>query len=638
MKRLENRGLFWQYPSLNDIPLGPWSRHLTQAQQSRIQCWKLAVDWMADNGVTHFFGVLESPIKAAKQSGCPDWPFHYVCEWTEFPGAQVFPKAMLEHNRQEFRKVFSYMREKGIKPFLHHYNHFAPFDWLIQQPDWVEIRTQADGKAPDRGTTDLTRATCANRPEYRDFMSASWRELFEHLPELEGMLITLGENNYCPCQKCSGGVPRGQKWDHILTPEFVNTMSSYAKHFSDNLYSIGKKPMIRCYHGGGDRALSQAMPKEPTYIIKYSGFNAIDCGPDPIHRFWADAGLDLWTVHEFAGLENASGGMWVNPEHSFNVVRRANEKGRFTGQVAFHNDFWGRFGMAYPGMEVNLEAGLAAFGGEDYDEERWKAYCLDRLGPYGADYLEAGKLISQPVLNIDKIVSGSLDDGLCFGFNYHFTGEMRFPGLIGELGIVGTEPHPWRSNLGPLRRFKEYLLDNQWSEDIYRKALKPGEGDPVSFWDEKVEAALRGLAIVEGLNVPEDSPHLATHELFLTASRWLTEYAKFWQGMIRGKAYYWGANGIRTPIETQRELAGKCIRCLESAVESIFTMKALYYDFPPLYMNWGKAFCGITMEEKLDHYRKELAKVKEEFEPLISGRYYQWPDGVTWTWPAEDEP
>ena len=134
MKKLENRALWWMYPGFKDEPIGPWSRHLPQAEHSRVQLWKLAIDWMADNGVTHFFGQIESYFKGADMScATPDWPFHYVCNWKDFPGAQALPEKTLIENRKRFSNILGYMQTKGIKPFLHHFNHHAPYNWYKNQ-------------------------------------------------------------------------------------------------------------------------------------------------------------------------------------------------------------------------------------------------------------------------------------------------------------------------------------------------------------------------------------------------------------------------------------------------------------------------------------------------------------------------
>lgn len=592
---------------------------------------------MAEQGVTHFIGVVESPFKGAKQCGCPDWPFHYVNAWPGYEGAQVFSDAMLESYRWQFRRVLAYFSEKGIQTFLHHYNHFAPHDWYVRQSELIEARC-AGGMTVDeamerRKGSDLARSLCANSAVYQDFMRATWKEFFERLPELDGLLITLGEANYCPCRKCSGGVPRRERWDHVLTPEFIDTMAGYSHLFTDSLKELGKQPMIRCYHGGGDRGLAPRVPKDATYLIKYSGFNAIDCGPDPICHFWLNEGLDVWFLHELSGAENCSGGTWINPEHAYKVVARGNEK-PVGGHVAFHNPFWGVQGYAYPGMELNMEAAFSAFRGERYEESRWVSICEERLGPNGAVYLKAGQLLSVSVLNIDKVVSGCLDDGLCFMQLHHMHGRPRFPGVVGEPGIVGTEPHPWRSNLGPLRRIREYLEDQPWTEAIYTEAWKPGEGDPLAFWESCAAKAEEGLSLVEALEVDEEDPFRSEHEVMLTASRWVAQFARFWTHYIRARVYYWGANSRRTPIEVQRELANQCLDCLSEALEARVEQKSLYYDFPVHYMNYANPFSGsVTVESACEHFRAVLEDVGEEFEPLISGRYYQWPDGGTWTWP-----
>lgn len=410
-------------------------------------------------------------------------------------------------------------------------------------------------------------------------------------------------------------------------------MAGFAELFADTLKAAGKQPLIRCYHGGGDRGLAPAMPKDVTYLIKYSGWQAMDTGPDPICNFWLNEGHDLWFVHEFSGQENLFGSLWINPEHCSKVVERGNAL-PVTGQVAFYNDFLGRIGMAYPGMEINLEAGLAAMRGEPFNKTKWDSICDHKLGPNGPTYHDAGRKLSQAILNIDKVVSFG-DDGNAFVFNFFFNGPPRFPGVIGEPGYAATsaEAHPWRGGPAPLRRFKDYLLDFPWCEEIYQEAMKAGESDSVSFWDDKVALAEEGLALLDAIEVSEEDPHHATHELMLNASRWIAHWARFWQGFIRGKVFYWGANGIRTPIETQRELASKCLDCLEQSVEAVFFMGSLWRRYPVLYAHWGTYNYFESFEAKVEHYRNIHEAVAREFEPLLSGRYYQWPDGGTWTWP-----
>lgn len=637
MKRNENRALWWQIPSFMDEPIGPWSRDLPQASHSRIQLWKRAIDWMAEYKITHFIGVIESPFKGARQSGCPDWPFHYVCHWPDHPHAQILPDEMLQTYRTRFRLILAYLQQKGIRTYLHHYNHFAPYAWYVQQTDLIEAKLEygiTREKALEPPPSDLRKGLCANAVSYRSFMQASWRELFHQLPELDGLLITLGEANYCPCKLCSGGVPWRERWDHILTPEWSGTMAKFACLFKDTLTDLGKQPMIRCYHGGGDRGLSPLMPKGVTYVIKYSGMNAIDCGPDPICHFWLNEGHDLWFLHELSGAENCSGGMWVNPEHSYNVVARANTK-PVTGQLAYYNPYWGMQGMAYPGMELNLEAGLKAFNGEEYDQQEWIDICNERLGPRGEVYLQAGRLLSKAPLNIDKVASGSIDDGSCFMQHHHLTGPNRPPGVVGEPGLGGLEPHPWRSKLGPLRRIRERLVDVPWDDDIMQTAWHAGEENPLAFWDNCVDETLKGLEMIEALDVTEDDPCHSQHEVLLTAARWVGQFSKHWKGMLYARIYYWGANSLRTPLKIQQTLAQYCIECMQQVVDAQASLKALYYDFPVLYMNFAKPFSGATtVEQSFRHYQAILEKIVAEFEPLTSGRYYQWPDGGTWNWPG----
>ena len=631
-ERIKNRALWWQYPSMTDVPVGPWSAHLPHTNENVIQHWKLAIDWMADLEVNVFIGSLVSFLKGPGQGQISnwrvfmaDWPFPAVCKWEKYPYAQVYPDRFIKENRKNINILLEYFHKKGIKTYLHHYNYFAPYEWWRRQPSLINKRVNPEIKLEDQGLfpsleydpVPLAKNVCPNEPLYQEFMRDSWKELFTHLPELDGLLITLGENRRCPCEECTGGLG---EFGTAFSTNSLRTHTKFAEMYKDTLLKLKKEPMIRCWHGGGDKEYAKAMPKGLTYLIKYSGFNSIDCGPDPVYRFWKNEGHRLWAVHEVSGAESGGPFTWINPEWVYKVSERAKKKMAIEGEVAFHNEYLGRVGHTYPGMTINMESALRAFNGEEYDNKLWEKRCIERLGPNGAIYFKAGKLYSQIALNIDKVVSGPTD-GVAFCVNYYFTGPPDHPLVIG--GLPGTEPHPWiRDNVAVLRQYEEYLKDNPWCKDILSKAIKPGQIDPVSFLKDKWEKAKEGLSLIEKIKISPEDPTYTTHQVMLLSARWAVEVAKFWFSIVWAKIIYYGVKSPVTPFSQKPKLAKECLKNLDEVVNAVWEMNALYYQFPPRYFDWGKGLNTKPIELKLAHYKKERDKVREEFSPLLEGKLF----------------
>ena len=634
-----NRVLWWQYPSFSDAPVGPWSLDLPRIDEEPLHHWKRAIDWMAENGVNTFIGNMDSFVKGLRHSSCGDWPFALICEWPEFPHAQLFSNYRLEIMRKTANYLIEHFHKRKIRIFLHQYNHFLPYQWFIRQPGLLERKRDADGTIPGFSSKDqalLVRSVCPNAPEYREFMQASWRELFQRLPDLDGLLISLGESNWCPCNECTGGVPIDGKWQHAIRNEQLETMRKFAELSVETIQSSGKEPLLRAWHGGGDESFAKSMPKGPVYLIKYSGFNSIDSDPDPIYRYWENVGHRLWVIHEVAGMEPGGPCTWLNPKWVSQVNARAVEQMDIEGSVAFHNGFQGRIDQVFPSIFFNMEAALKFFYGVDYDRAYWEKHASELLGPNGATYLKASELYSQLILNVDKVV-GSPEDGIAFSWHVHFCGDKTssWPGVIGEFGAKGTEPHPWiRGNVGVLRYYKRYLEDHSWTEDIAEKAMPANYTDPLAFFKEKCELAHKGLKIIEKIKLEEDDdPYATIHRIFLLSAKWAVELGNLWYYMLRAKVFWWGANSLCTGLATQKELAQKCLDDLDRVTDAVWQLQSLYYEFPQSYICWGRALSGRTLEEKLAHSRQIREHVTKHFDPLLGNKVFKWPAIVHFSWP-----
>jgi len=633
--RQSSRVFWWQFPSFTDTPVGQWSSSISMFNDEPLVHWKGTIDWMADLGVNTFIGNLTSYVKTGS---CNDWPFDMICEWPDHPYAQAFPTSYLKENRSLSNAIIEHCHKRNVRVFLHHYNFFAPYQWFIRQAELLEKKQSSTGSledfSPEKDVT-LARSICPNSPLYREFMKASWQELFERLPGLDGLLITVGESNRCTCEECTGGTPIDSSWQHAIRKEQVRTFSQFAIFYTETIRSIGKEPMLRCWHGGGDKAFAEAFPKGPVYVIKYSGFNSIDCGPDPAYKFWKNAGHRLWVVHEVSGAEPGGPATWLNPKWVAKVNERAVKEMSIEGSVAFHNNYMGRLDMTYPPIFFNMEAAARFFNGTDYQEAFWKKRAEELLGPYGQKYLEAGELYSQIILNIDKVVSYPTD-GVAFYCNFHLLGDPKYawPGVIGELGPNGCEPHKWtRENVAVLRRYKEYLEDNPWSEDIFNKVVLSDEIEPLSFLKRQWELAQRGREILTEVSAPDDDDYATTHRIIFLSACCAVEFGRFWYNLVRAKVLWWGVNSLKTELETQKRLARECIVCLNEVVRAMEEIYGTYYQFPLQYINWWRGLNSISMLNKLNHYKMMRGKTKDAFAPLLENKVFMWPVIGQFSWP-----
>lgn len=632
-KRQNHRCLWWQYPSLSDAPVGPWSLDLPRADDDPWHHWQRAIDWMADLGINVFVGSAESYLKGATHSQCPDWPFSAVCEWPEFPGARIASTWRLQHRRRQFNRIIDRFHERGIRVYLHHYNFFAPYQWLIRQPSMAAKRLlYGDVKElPPYAPEALARSVCANDPAYRAFMQATWRELFERLPQLDGLLISMGESNRCQCPECCGrqaGEPEGA---YESSPQRLATFARFAELYVQTLAQLNKDPMIRAWHGGGDEEIARAMPRGPVYLIKYSGFNSIDCDPDPLYRYWRDAGHRLWVVHEVAGNENAGPCTWLNPSWVEAVNRRAVEQMPIDGSVAFHNNFMARLDQVYPPLFFNMEVAARLFDGQAHDPPFWTARAEALMGPLAGTYLKAGQLYSQVVLNIDKVVS-SPTDGICFCFHNQLLGR-GWPGVVGEKGADGTEPHPWlRGDIAPLRCYRNYLEDHPWHDDIARLAVPSGKVDPLGYLKMLWDKAGQGCAMLDE-SADVEPAFASSHWIICLSARWAEQFGRFWYHLLRAKVRWWGANGLLSKLPVQRQLATDCLADIDEAIEAVRELQSIYDEFPAQYIHWGRAAQSCGLAHKLALYRRTRADVERHFAPLLNGKVFKWPSVEHHEWP-----
>ena len=634
-KQQDSRVFWWQFPSFCDTPVGPWSLDISRLNDEPLTHWIRAIDWMSELGINAFIGNLPS---YSKTGSCDDWPFGMVCEWPGYPYAKMFPGSYLEENRRVSNSIIEHCHDRGIRVFLHHYNFFAPYQWFVRQTELLERKRSSTRLVEEFGhekNIALARSMCPNSPLYREFMKASWKELFQRLPGLDGLLITVGESNRCDCQECTGGTPVDSTWLHAVRKDQVQTFSQFARFYVETIKSIGKEPMIRCWHGGGDEAFAGAFPKGPVYVIKYSGFNSIDCGPDPAYKFWKNAGHRLWAVHEVSGAEPGGPATWLNPKWVARVNERAVGEMGIEGSVAFHNNYTGRLDMTYPPVFFNMEAAARFFNGADYEESFWKRRAEELLGSHGSDYLEAGELYSQIILNIDKVVSYPTD-GISFCFNYHLVGDPKtaWPGVVGELGANGCEPLSWvRGDVAVLRRYKEYLDDAPWSEEIFEKVASCGEVEPLGFLKKRWEAAEEGLGVLQGVVVSDDDDYATVDRIIRLSAHCAVEFGRLWYNITSAKVLWWGANSLKTELETQKRLARECLACLDEVVAAMEEIHGIYYQFPSQYINWWRGLNGMPILNKLNHYRTMRREIEEGFSLLLEDKVFVWPVIGQFSWP-----
>ena len=90
-----NLGYYAYFPSLLEPSPGPWGGHEIHSMHP-VEAWKKILAWLESKDVDTLIAVVTPKYRDGMMH---DWPFHYLCEFPEYPEARVFPPEVVRMNR-----------------------------------------------------------------------------------------------------------------------------------------------------------------------------------------------------------------------------------------------------------------------------------------------------------------------------------------------------------------------------------------------------------------------------------------------------------------------------------------------------------------------------------------------------------
>jgi len=610
MARFKNSGTWWYYPSFLETPPGPWAGP-DPLDDDCVRGWKRAIEWMAKNEMNFVISGIPS---YRKDQVYHDWGYHYVVEFEGFPEAKVFTDEFVKKNRDKLRAIFAFAQEKGVAPYIHHYNFCAPVGFVKAHKEMADkIANYTDGRQSLQDRLGYVYGNvCWNEPIYQEFLMSAIREFFQKIPECEGVLITPGECAFCPCPKCRGEKPGERGRANIAT------MSHFVRTFVDTVKGAGKTPLVRTHVMDPDGNAIKEFPQDVTYVIKYSVFDCIDAPPDPAIQKWVNSGGSVWVSNEISGGENAGPIAWFDPKYFWDAAENL-EKIGVEGIMSIDNTDYGFMGLPYRVQQANLLAHTYYVNhGGPYDEEVWRKHFREIFGEKGDEILKAAVLYARVPLNISKMVYSGVE-GFTWQFPYHLALDTSWPGA---LGTEGLDPPDWViGDLARVNDYVRYLEKNEWREDL----LEHVAGDrkpPLAHFAEQTEAARKGEKILAGIS-EDEVKNDARQELRIlqTSARLAVLVGEQWQHLLMGRIYFAGATGV-SPEEVRRDLAKRCmaeyrkgIEAFRLQIESVLDLPHGIFDFEQ-YTGSARQW-QLSIPNRTRMMERELAEIEEKLAPLL---------------------
>ncbi len=433
------RGLWWYYPSFLEFPVGPWG-DVRPGETSTLRLWKDCLSWLADHGINAAFLHI-GPFGRDRNPAVNDrvrtgWGFHYVLDFKRFPEARVMDPAATARNRTLLQAICAHGRSRGVAVSTHHYNFSATRGFVAAHHDELALRptgSKGEVRELELGFCDQKHAVhrhlCWNVPIYRDYMDSCWTELLEAVPDLEGILVTPGENARCPCVECVGPTDDPLAV-YKAVPQRVATLAGFVTHFAATVRAAGRKPFVRAWAAGTTGPWMAAFPRGVPYLLKYSNFDVMDGGPDPALAAWVAAGHTVVFTPEIGGGENGGPIPWRRPGYLPEVVRLGRLAG-CAGVVGVMNSEHGYLVCEHPVQYLPTILFAHAAATEADDTELSVAWDRSVFGPRGADVHAALAACSEIVFLLPRIVHEP-DEGFTWPFPYHFVAG-GWPGSLGKV-------------------------------------------------------------------------------------------------------------------------------------------------------------------------------------------------------------
>jgi len=625
-------GIWYFHPSIFEYSTGPWEPHLP-ASADLVTLWKQTIDWFSDNGlkflVLHFapYGGEAYPSPVNPDRVRFGWGYHYTIEFKKFPEARVFPDDFVKRNQDIVRAVTGYAKEKGVDIYFHHYNFLATTPFVDAHPELTHMEFLRRGNFVDlhKGEGWSLRAgknhcydLCWNKPLYRDFMVACFEEFFETFPDAAGMLMTPGERARCRCIHCIGEQPSERHTASARygdSPEKRRTIAHFCQVYYETMMRLGKRSLIRSWISGvldAPRDWAAILPKGPTYVMKYSVFDMIDAGVDPLADAFLDEGHDLWLMKEYVGSENAGPVVMTVPS-SFEMIAESCRKKGIRNVMGVDN---GEHGFQYKTRRVQylpelLFANSFGSGRKGAPDGIALEYYEDIFGAAGAEILRAVEQYSQLPYNISRLIWHRTE-----GFTWsHFTqfsgfgGQSRRASGIGE----GYVPPEWaRREIVPLADYVNYLKDHPWA-DAFREHVT-GEGkDPVVFLEELARNAEEAFVALKRLapSVPPGGEEEI--ELLVKSAELSYLTGLIWSRLFKARLLYAGAKSP-SPLEVRKNLAQAAIGEFREALNATAKVRPVLESYPSDLVDPGMAVRPQLAEEKARAIELEL--LMKDLSPL----------------------
>ncbi len=645
----DEKGIWWLCQGFFEYTLGPWQPYLPP-NPDVVTIWKSAIDWFADNGFTFIVPQIAPWAGEAMPSAVGadkvrfGWGYHYVLNFDKFPEARcttdnaklLAPKAVpfepddIIRNQDIVRAITDYGKEKGIDVYQHHYNFMATVPFVrahldmihcefLQRDNWVDLKPPVWDLRQN-----LCFDVCWNKKIYQEFLVSCFEEYLELFPSAAGILATPGERARCQCVDCIGEQPTAaaaKQNRYSNSPEKRKTISHFCKVFAETVQNAGRKPLVRSWINSVPEAPEQwaaELPKGITYVTKYSVFDIMNSGPDPLIKHFLDAGHDMWFMKEITGGENAGPSVMTVPEHFDEMAKVCRDMG-IKGILSVDN---GEHGYQFYTTKVQHADRIQFANAFCKDSKISTAEVLRReyidiFGEAGPAILEANKKVSQVPFNITRFIY-SQTEGYTFGFPYYFCGfgglQKGWPGILGE----NTAPPEWaRREIAAIPDYVDYLKDNPWDNEFRAKITGAGK-DPFAEWARIVDTARQGRDELEALATKVPAEAKKEIDLLINSAHVSYQNGKKWLHFFNARLYYAGAMSP-TQEHKRRELAQLTVseynKALKAMRELIEWMKKLPADIIDHKLTVGRA--ETDLKKKVNPEETDPAqKAKLEFEIL----------------------
>jgi len=572
-RRFERSGIFWFGPSFFDHCTGPWQPR-APAGADVVATWKRAIDWFADHGLNliviqlgpNFGTDAPSPVVGADSIRF-GWGYHYVLDFERFPEARVFERDVIRRNQDVVRAITEHGRERGVEVFTHHYNFFCPLPFVRAHPELARLEMGQRGKFIEIKPPvwdlrrNLAQDVCWNVPVYREFLTACLSEYLALFPAAAGILVTPGERARCQCVHCIGEQPDAAHAKAARfqdRPERRKTFASFVETFDKTVRAAGRKPLVRGWIAGLNPGWIAELPKNVTYVTKYSVFDLTDGGPDAEIEAWKAAGHDTWFLLEHTGNENAGPLVMTVPEACDTVAERSLAAG-VTNMIGMVNC---EHGLTYERSHVqDLHTVLFANAfGKRTGTGRAAALAHYRalFGEHAAAALDAARDLSEPAWQITRVIFNPTE-----GFTWYQAPHLAAIGGV-EPGFPGTlessTPPAWAAReIVTLRTYLTHLKTHAWTRTL-RKELTGSGTDPIEHLAAATERARRGSKALDELAPKVPAAARAELALLRASARVAVGTGEHYTQLM--EAAFWRAAALSPAALAERQ------HCARKAVEA----------------------------------------------------------------------